>query len=40
MKQINIKNYQDKIERRQWDDIRTNILSHVMELVKVLSTDN
>ena len=36
MKQINIKNYEDEIERRQWDDIRTNILSHVMELVKVL----
>ena len=36
MKQLDIKSYQDKIEHRQWDDIRTDILSHVMELVKVL----
>ena len=36
MKQLDIKNYQEKVEHRQWDDIRADILSHVMELVRVL----
>ena len=36
MKQLDIKNYQDKIEYREWDDIRDDILTHVTDLVKVL----
>lgn len=36
MKQLDIKYYQEKIEHKEWDDIREDILSYVMELVKVL----
>ena len=36
MKKLNINDYQKKIENREWDNIREDILSYVMELVKVL----